>query len=594
MVAVLHRPLFRRALLGLASLNVAALIIVFDPAGDSAFDLPKSLASRSVEWATAALILIAFVVRGRRILPRTRLHAVVAGVAVTTGVAALFAAGPYVALFGERDRYLGLTWLGDMLVLYVALAVAVRSSGDVIPIFAAIAAAAFVALGYALLQLIDLDPFVWATDARVRPFSTFGNPDQFGHFLSVLFGLALGAAVGLTARLRRVIAAIAAVAALGIAAFVATRGTLVGIAGALASGAALRPTRHAMLGMAALAFAIAAGLLASPLGQRAAGTFESGLLPDRITLYGIALRATFARPLFGYGPDNFRAAFVGHRTAESLADLTAGPQTSAHDWVLDASSTTGLVGLAALLALVVIGSVELIALARGRPAIGMPLVLGWAAYWSNGLVDVGSVTTAWFPWLALGITAGLRGTRAAEPSARRVPRWAIAAIAIAAIVGIATGTRAFIANREAWAAAEASHFGDKDAAVALADRAAGRDSGRADHWNGLGLALEAKGRWTEAAAAYREAASRERFEPVYWANLAHALVRTGARDDALAAAREAAAVDPNAPAGHVAVAETALAFRQCELARAEAARAAALEAGHDELVARATGCSSPE
>ena len=590
MAAVLPSSLFRRVIIGLASLNVAALIIVFDPAGDSAFDLPKSLASRSIEWATAALLLLAFVMHGRRILPRTRLHAAVAGVAVTAGVAGVFAAGPYVALFGERDRYLGLTWLGDMLILYVALAVAVRGSSDVIPIVAAIAAAAFVALGYALLQLIDLDPFVWATDARVRPFSTFGNPDQFGHFLSVLFGLALGAAVGLTPRLRRGVAAIAAVTALGIAAFVATRGTLVGIAGALVSGAALRPTRRAMLGMAALALAIAAGLFASPLGQRAVGTFETGVLPDRITLYGIALRATLARPLFGYGPDNFRAAFVAHRTAESLADLTAGPQTSAHDWVLDASSTTGLVGLAALLTLLVIGTGELIALAHDRPAVGMPLVLGWAAYWSNGLVDVGSVTTAWFPWLALGIAAGLRGTRA-DPSARRVPRWAIAAIAIAAMIGIATGTRAFIANREAWAAAEASHFGDKAAAVALADRAAARDGGRADHWNGLGLALEAEGRWAEAAAAYREAASRERFEPVYWANLAHALVRTGARDDALAAAREAAAVDPNAPAGHVAVAETALAFGQCEVARTEAARAAALEAGHDELVARARRCS---
>ena len=580
----------RRALLWLASLNVAALIVAFDPVGDSAFDLPKSLASRSIEWATAAALIVALLSHGRGILPRTRLHAAVVGLVVTVGLAAVFATEPYVAIFGEQDRYLGLTWLGNMLVLYAALAVAIRGTRDVFLILGAIAASAVVALGYAVLQLIDVDPFVWATDARIRPFSTFGNPDQFGHFISVLFGLALGAVLAPSGAARRTIAAIAAIAALAVAAFVATRGTLVGIAGALAGTVGVRPSRRVILATAALAVAIGAGLLATPLGQRAVGTFAGGVLPDRITLYGIAARATLARPLLGYGPDNFRAAFVGNRTPESLASLTAGPETSAHDWLLDASATTGLVGLAALLALLTLGTLELLGLARGRPAVGTPLLLGWAAYWTNGLVDVGSVTTAWFPWLALGIAAGLRGTQA-ETVARRVPRWAIAAIGIATVIGIVGETRPFIANREAWAAAQAAHFGDKDAAVALADHAAARDGGRADHWNRLGLALEAQRRWADAAAAYREAASRERYEPVYWANLANALVRTGARDDALAAAREAAAVDRNAPIGHVAVAETALAFRQCDVARVEAARAAELEAGHDELVARARDCS---
>lgn len=589
MASSFERSASRRALLWLAALNVAVLILAFDPGGDNPFDLPKSLASRSIEWATGALLLIALLAHGWRILPCTRLHLAVAAVAAGAAIAALFAAEPYVAVFGEQDRYLGLTWLGDMVVLYLALSVAVVTIRDVVLVLGAIAVAGVVAGAYALVQLAGLDPFVWATDPRTRPFSTFGNPDQFGHFISALFGLALGAALGVAGPMRRMIAVIAAAAALGVAAFVATRGTLVGVAGALGSAAAVRPTRRALLATAALALAIAAGLLVTPLGQRAVGTLQAGVLPDRVTLYGIAIRATIARPLLGYGPDNFRSAFVTHRTPESLANLTAGPQTSAHDWLLDASTTTGLLGLGALLLLVGLGTVELIGLSRGRAAVGMPLVLGWAAYWTNGLVDVGSVTTAWFPWLALGVAAGLRGKRR-EPITRPVPRWAIAAIAVVAIVGMASGARAFIANEEAWAAAEAAHFGDKAAAVTLADRAAARDSGRADHWNRLGLALEAQRRWPEAAAAYREAASRERYEPVYWANLANALVRTGARDDALAAARQAATVDPNAPIGHVALAETALAFRQCEVARTEAARAAALEAGHDELVARAATC----
>jgi hypothetical protein len=97
------------------------------------------------------------------------------------------------------------------------------------------------------------------------------------------------------------------------------------------------------------------------------------------------------------------------------------------------------------------------------------------------------------------------------------------------------------------------------------------------------------------ASAYREAASRGPYEAVYWANLARARARIAGsdatlRDESIGAARQATIVDPNAPVGHVALAEIATAFGHCDLARAEAARAAALEPGHDELVSRAGAC----
>jgi len=49
-------------------------------------------------------------------------------------------------------------------------------------------------------------------------------------------------------------------------------------------------------------------------------------------------------------------------------------------------------------------------------------------------------------------------------------------------------------------------------------------------------------------------------------------------------------VDPNAPVGHVVLAEIAIAFGRCELALSEATRAASLEPGHDALVGRAQSC----
>jgi len=572
-------------------------VLFFDPAGSVAFDLPKSLASRAIEWVEAGLLLWLLLTYGRAAVPHTRLHAAVAGVGLVTAVAALFAAVPFSAVFGEQDRYLGLTFLLDMILLYLAVAVAVRTERDVEILLGAIVVAGVVAGGYAIMQTLGLDPFAWAADARGRPFATFGNPDQFGHFISVLFGVLVGAAVGATRRGRRAVAAVSAAGTLGLAAIVATRGTLVGIAAAVASiVTARRPARRAALAGLGLSVLVVAALLVTPLGQRAVATVDSGVLPDRIPLWAIAARATLARPLLGYGPDNFRAAFVGNRTADSLAILGAGPQTSAHDWVLDGSVMTGLLGLAALLAMIGFGTLELLRLARIRPAVGIALLGGWSAYWANGLVDVGSVAVGWYPWLALGVVAALRGRRF-DAAARPLSRWLGAAIAIVAAVGIVTGARAFIANEEVWASAQASHFGDAQAAVSLADRAAARDGGRADHWNRLGLALESQGRLTEAAAAYRSAASRQPYEPVYWANLARALARgapaggvSAARSDAMAAARQAILVDPHTPFGHLVLAEIATQFGECDLARSEAAEAAALQSGLDDAVARAGAC----
>ncbi|MDP9246393.1 MAG: O-antigen ligase family protein [Chloroflexota bacterium] len=596
MAATFERARTRRALLWLAAAKIVLVVLVFDPRGDVPFDLPKSLASRASEWATVAVLLVALLAYGPRLVPRARLHWAVAWLAAVSAVAAIFAAEPYVAVFGEVDRYLGLTYLADMIVLYLAVAVAVRSDRDVTFLLGAVGTAGIVTSGYAVLQTLGADPFAWAVDPRGRPFATFGNPDQLGHFLSVLFGLAFGAAIATTRGRRKAVALAGVLAVVGIAAVVATRGTLVGISAVLAGSLVdRRPTRRVALVATAATLVLGAMLLATPLGQRAIGTVQAGTLPDRIALYGIAVRATLARPLFGYGPDNFRAAFVEHRTAESLPILSAGPQTSAHDWLLDASATTGLVGLAALLALVGLGTLELRSLARERPGIGLPLLFGWLAYWANALVSVGSIAVGWYPWLAIGAVVALRAAPSELP-VRQVPRWVGPAIAIVTVVAIATGTRAFLANQEAWAATEALHFGDTNAAIASADRAAARDGGRAGNWNRLGLAFEAEQRWAEAAVAYRAATTKERHEAVYWANLARALTRialthaANSEDEAIAAASEAVRTDPNAPLGHIVLAEVATAFGRCAIARDEAARAAVLVSGQSDLVARAAAC----
>ncbi|MDQ2914336.1 MAG: hypothetical protein M3T56_13910, partial [Chloroflexota bacterium] len=116
----------RQAIVLLVAFKIVGILLFVDPNGLQAFDLPKSLLSRALSFLIAGLLAIAFLRFGLAIVPRTRLHLAV-GVFLAANLASgLLAENKYLALFGENERYLGLTFLADMLVLYVAVAVGVK------------------------------------------------------------------------------------------------------------------------------------------------------------------------------------------------------------------------------------------------------------------------------------------------------------------------------------------------------------------------------------------------------------------------------------------------------------------------------------
>src|SRR5438445_48227 len=114
----------QQALLWLVALKLLGVIVVFSTVVQFGFDLPKSLWSKALEWPMAAILAIALLRYGTAIVPRTRLHVLVAAFVAANVVAAVFAPDTYVALFGLPNRYLGLTYVADMAVLYLGLAVA--------------------------------------------------------------------------------------------------------------------------------------------------------------------------------------------------------------------------------------------------------------------------------------------------------------------------------------------------------------------------------------------------------------------------------------------------------------------------------------
>jgi O-antigen ligase len=593
MTSTSPRSAWIRVLLGLCACKIAVLITTFDPSGLIAFDLPKSLASRAFVWPMVAVLLILFSTYGRSILPRSHLHLAVIGVAATWLIAASAAADRFLALFGEEDRYLGLSYLADMIVLYVACAVAVRSARDAALLFGAIAIGAVIALGYAGIQAIGVDPFWWQDAPAERPFSTFGNPDHFGHFLSVLFALSLGAFVASRGLLGMFAGALGVTLSLAAASLVATRGTALGIVASVVAAPFVPATRRrAAVATVAVALALVAIVFATPLGERVRATIAGGQMTDRAVVYAASLSAFAARPIAGYGPDNFRVAYAQHRPPPVQVLLAATPQTSAHNWVLDAAVTTGALGVFALFMLVGLGTLELWAVSRRAPIVGVPLLLGWCAYWAHALVAVGSIAIGWLPWVALGVAVGLDS--GVPPPARRVPRWALAVLMIGALVASTSGARVFLANRDALVMERASATGDARTAVVAAENAVARDGGRAENWNRLGLALDGLELWRASLDAYREAAARRAYEPIYWANVARSYARlalegdVGGQTEAITAARRAIDADPNSPIGHTVLVEIAVAFRMCDLARTEAELMTAF--GRADLAQLASDC----
>jgi O-antigen ligase len=588
----------RRVLRWLVVLKIAGVILLFDPAALQSFELPKTVFSHALAWPLAALVLVALWQYGSAIFPRSPINIAVGALAVVWVASTAVAADRYLAVFGDPTRYEGLTYLADMLVLYAAVSIAFREPRDFVLPAKVLAGATVIALSYALIQRFGLDPVNWSADSVLRPFSVFGNPDIFGHFLSLTFGVAVGVATlsaGVRVRLVRAVA-IALVVAIAIAGgVVATRGTLVGMAAAItalpftivrARGFArstIVPLAVGTVGVVALAAAL---LIASPLGARVRATITEGTdVRGRVLIYEAALQATRDRPLLGWGPDGFAAAYPNYRTSDPAGAPGNQPESSAHSWLLEASATTGILGALALLAAVVITTERLYRIGlRQAPAIAGPLLLGLVAYWAHGLVSVGSISVDWFGWAGLGAAAGLTMRGLPSGFQRRVdPAGSAVVVGASCLVALA-GLFALDASHLAASAQAALTSQRFDAAVASASAAASRDSGRAAYREMLGLAYAGKQRWRESADAFAQAAKRAPYIATYYSNLARNRTRqslagdqtSGGPDAALDAARRAVVVDPNNWESESVLAEVQNAFGQPELSLQTIAVAVAL------------------
>jgi cytochrome c-type biogenesis protein CcmH/NrfG len=355
-------------------------------------------------------------------------------------------------------------------------------------------------------------------------------------------------------------------------------------------------------------------LLFTPLGARLATTLEpvstkadEGLLdqlePDastRVDIYRIALKMVEDRPLLGYGPDNFATGVPKFRPEPAPLALRQTIATSAHSWVAATATNSGLVGLAAYIAIIM---TALVLLSRApRTAIGTGGAVITAAYLGTGLTTVNALetdallwigiasmvigTVGWAPAVSLSHVGArtVKRTRSERSTSVAVSAFGWVAVLVGVIVSLTT-IPALDASRSAKMSADARLVGKVGDAISLATHAVGSDPNRADYWHVLGLAYVGAGRWSDATVSFQSAARLAPYDirfltddiqvQLILSNLGDS--RTVARANDLA--DRAVAMDPRNPQAHLARAVVSQVRGDLTGAVASAHRALALDPG---------------
>ena len=515
---------------------LAFVPIVFDPVADFAFTIPKALLGHALTYILGAVLAALFIRHRTVLVPWSFVHVPVIGFLFVCALATVTAVDPYVALFGEHGRMLGLGTFASWTLLYFGVASLVRTRNDLLALGASVLVGAAAILGYEAIQLLRLDPVKWNTDTSIRPIGTNGQATTLASYLCVL-GMGVITVVA-TAPMRKrwqLLLSGYAVIVLAGAAATATRSIVFGLA---AGGVALvvlvvlrtasRVTRLAIAGAGVAAALVFAVILAfTPVGGRlfqsvddpnatVSARLDLASLDVRAVLYQVALDAVRERPVLGYGPDNFIVAMTRHRPETGPEEARLSYATSAHGWIGQVAVDAGVVGLIAFVAIA--GAAALLALRNVRRPVACVGVVVIATFLGTGLTTVSDAASDWVFWVGAALVATASSPALAQPAAaapvgrgrtrrgvQRRSRDLLGLLLVSAsLVLAATTVPAFQASRAA-KISENARLLNEPGAIEAAASATRSDPGRADYWHVLGLAYVGAGRWRDAASALQHA-----------------------------------------------------------------------------------------
>jgi O-antigen ligase len=438
------------------------------------------------------------------------------------GLATALAPQPVVAFWGEYRVGTGLVFLA---AVAGAFAIGARAGRDAArPIATGLLIGCTVNAVIAIAaQLSDLTAFGVAP-LQGRATGLYGNPVYLAELLTG----------GLWIALHRLDRRAGAVAAVVIAAAIELSGSRAALALLVAASAVALwkvPVRRAVIvvvvaGGVALGAAVAAVAPGSSTGTDRVSTVavaDTGIAP-RTATWEAGIASLARRPLWGWGPGGTLAATGPRRNVTVARD--EGPDTvfaDAHNVLVESAVTTGIVGLALLMAWVVCA----VAAARGRRSEGLlgfaalvagvsllePAHVGVAPLAALALGAAGAWAVPPRPWRALHVVATVTGVAvsawllawlialhqadlasnpvAAQRAAHRLPAWGEPDAVVGRLLAYES-----ITHRDQRLL---------DDAIGWWEAAAMRDRADPSRWNDLAAALEHAGDLSPAAVAYRQA-----------------------------------------------------------------------------------------
>lgn len=449
----------RRALFGL----VIAVPIFFLRFTNDPFSTPK-FSLLTIGVALIGAFRAIEILQGASAIGLSRLLIPACSLAGALAVACVLSSYRDWALFGSDGRLQGL--VPYLVVIFFGVLLADAFGGDPQPPARALIWAGIVVGGYAVIQVVGLDPFTWSLfGAPTEGVSTTGNPNFTGGFLGITLPVAVGLLLADPTRRRFYVRALVMI----VAGWIAARsqgGWAAGIAGtAVVVGAHLRSrVRPALIA----GVVVAAGIAAVTAGVVVANIVapESRFAIDAFSVRGGWWQAAASMfvdaPVAGHGPDSFAIDGITYRTQADALRFGFDFANDPHSVPFAMLANAGLLGIAGFIA--VIGW----SLWHGlRRAAQDPVMAAFAggvlSYGVQSLVSIDELSLRVALWTCVaGVAACLipRAARAREkkkeklsrPPRRRVAQgslraWPVAgSIALAAFVVVAWTSTFVIAN----------------------------------------------------------------------------------------------------------------------------------------------------
>ena len=377
-------------------------------------------------------------------------------------IADLFSPNPLLSLYGGSWRRLGLI-SETALLLFAILAAGwlVAQANRLRALLRAAAWSGALSACYGIAQYFGWDPWLparayQAGEAQftiVRPPGTLGHADYFAAWIVVALFLAIALHRIEESRFYRSIA-LAAAGACGIA--ILLTGTRAAILGATVGAAVLVIAHRKNMHLRALAIGLAciasvAVFFFSPAGEKLRArlhwSIEDARGGARLLLWRDSLAMSAHRPLAGFGPETFSTEFPRFESVQLAGAYPDFYHESPHNIFLDALTGQGILGLAALAALCVLGGWAAIHSHRRGNPIAPPLAAAFAALLVSQQFMAFIFTTALYFHLLIVVLVVSAWTPAPAVKRSARPGWVLIPSALIAVILLAYATQLLVADR---------------------------------------------------------------------------------------------------------------------------------------------------